>query len=142
MPFWEAVMLSLFEEAESAPNLLQAALFHQSRRGREMVLTREEVLKGRLEDLVYSCGPKSALSVLSEVQLAGERIGHLPFLDFHCPVAENSGRLVADVTRILFSGPGIVLNSGHSFHGVGLNIVDTEHLIDVLARALLFNPME
>jgi len=79
--------------------------------------------------------------VLSEVQLSGGRIGHLPFLDFHCPVAENSLRLVTNVARILFSGPGIILDSGHSYHAVGLNIVDTERLIDILARALLFNPI-
>jgi hypothetical protein len=141
LPFWDSVMMQIYSAEPSEGYLLDAALFHQSQRGAEMTLTREEVLEGAVEKLSRNVAPDHGLALSSELRNTDGARLHLPLLDFHVPINERSEILAVAVARRIL-GAGFVLLQGHnSYHLWGLKLMSQADLINFLARALLFAPI-
>jgi hypothetical protein len=54
LPFWEALMLSCFNEDRDYSRLLMESTFHHSHRDALQRIARSDVLEGRLTDVVNS----------------------------------------------------------------------------------------
>jgi hypothetical protein len=141
LPFWDAVMTDLSACAVDPGPFFEAALYHQEQHGNEVVLTRQEVLDGKIRALVSENRDPMVLAVSSEVRLAGGTIGHLPLIDFHCPVGARGMSLACSISARLL-GTGFVVLQGHSsFHLWGLTPLTPDALVAFLGRALLFAPL-
>ena len=140
LPFWEALMLSCFNEDRDYSRLLMEATFHHSHRDALQRIARSDVLEGRLTDVVNSeVGEHLSFSSLIEIMDMGIR--HIPLLDFHCPESCTNDRVVSEISRQLFRSPTLLLSSGESYHAFGLQTLDETSLRDFLARSLLFAPI-
>jgi hypothetical protein len=141
LPFWEALMLSCFGETRDFTRLLQEAKFHQSHADSLLRISREDVLAGRLAELVDDQPAGNHLSFSSRIELVGEGTKQLPLLDFHCPESTSNDRLVSDVCSQLYRGTAFVFSSGESYHALGVQSVDEYGFRDFLTRSLLFAPI-
>jgi len=141
LPFWDSIMLVIMKDHIGSSSLLNACRYHQSSKKQDMLLSRQVVLRGFLQRTVDLCQPNESVSLISEIRLRNGRIGHIPFLDFHCPVSKRAEPLVLAVAKKIFCGSVLVLNSGHSYHAVGTTILKSTALTEFLARALLFGPI-
>jgi hypothetical protein len=140
MPFWDATMLSCFSTGKLLPNLLQAAVYHQSP-ARLRSIPREQIQLGLLEKLRTEVSINCGLAVCSEVQCRGGVRAHIPLLDFHCPKRAENLILVVQVAEMLLPGGFAVLESGKSFHVYGLKLHSQRDFDGVLIKALLFSPI-
>src|SRR5436309_100728 len=73
LPFWEALMLSCFDEQRDVGRLLSEATFHQSHRDSLQRISRDQVLAGRLAELVEAQPKGHHLSFSSIIELNGEQ---------------------------------------------------------------------
>jgi hypothetical protein len=140
MPFWDAVMLSCFNNRNDTPEgLLQAALFHQPMKSCRDLISRSTIVAGGFEQIALSEG--GILAVGSEVSISDLGRLHLPLLDFHCRESPENDRLVESVCRLLFDCTVAICRSGKSYHAYGLMAVTLDELRQFLYRALLFAPV-
>lgn len=141
LPFWEALMLSCFGEPRDFTRLLQEATFHQSHADSLLRISRDEVLAGRLAELMNAQSAGHHLSFSSKIELGGEETKQLPLLDFHCPESAENDRLVSEVCKQLYGDTTLVFSSGESYHALGLELLDELDFRDFLTRSLLFAPI-
>ena len=141
LPFWEAVMLSCFGEPRDFTRLLQEATFHQSHVDSLLRISRDQVLLGRLTELMNTQPAGYHLSFSSKIELGGEETKQLPLLDFHCPESVENDRLVSEVCKQLYRDTTLVFSSGESYHALGLDPLDEHGFRDFLTRSLLFAPI-
>jgi hypothetical protein len=141
LPFWESLMLSCFGEPRDLTRLLREATFHQSHADSLLRISRDEVLAGRLAELMGKQPVGYHLSILSRIELSGQETKQLPLLDFHCPESVENDELVSKVCKELYRTTTLVFSSGESYHALGLDLLDDHALRDFLARSLLFAPI-
>lgn len=141
LPFWETLMLSCFDEPHDFTRLLQEATFHQSHADSLLRISRDEVLAGRLADLVTAQPAGHHLSFSSKIELGGAGTKQLPLLDFHCPESVENDRLVTEVCKQLYRDTTLVFSSGESYHALGLGPLDEHGFRNFLTRSLLFAPI-
>ncbi|HEY6925697.1 MAG TPA: hypothetical protein VI653_19610 [Steroidobacteraceae bacterium] len=137
IPFWDGLFRTLADSPTQSRELLSAATFHQTFESEPILVSRDAVRAGAIEAMIIELAPKQ-IGFLSEVVLHDHRIAHVPMLDFQQPCSPASLPLVTDVARLLFGSCGIVLESGNSYHAVGLRLVSEEELRRMLAQALMF----
>lgn len=140
LPFWDAVLLSCFRRPTVPERLLDAAMYHQDCSHSKVGVSRDDVIKGSLVKAAERIG-EVGNAMLSEVILVDGSVGHIPMLDFHCRADDNNLKLVVAVSKRLFRSGGIVLESGESYHGIGLGILSPEEFMGFLAEAFLFCPI-
>lgn len=141
LPFWDAVMLSCFDEPRDFRRLLAEATFHQTHRASMIRITRADVLSGHLTKLALTKLPRGVRSFSSLVETSDRRLAHLHLLDFHCPETVRNDRLVVAVCDHLFRSPTLVFVSGESYHAIGLELLDEAALRNFLIKSLFFTPI-
>ena len=142
LPFWDAVMLSAFNEPTAPRGLLDATLYHRTFRGSEIRVGRSDAIAGGIQRIVTAAAGRAWVAALSEVALVDGSCAHLPFLDLHCPKGGRTGLLArAMLDRIFGSGGYALLEGERSYHAWGLTLVRDDALVSLLARALLFSPI-
>jgi hypothetical protein len=139
MPFWDAVMLSCFNQPSTPEGLLRAALFHQSTRANQTFVPRATILASGVNGALASVD--GIVAAGSAILISGETDRHLPLLDFHCKETCDHDRLVRSVCRVLFGCTTVVCRSGESYHAYGLMTVTSDELRRFLTTALLFAPI-
>ena len=140
LPFWEALMLSCFGEPRDYMRLLKEATFHQPHADSLLRISRDQVLAGRLTELMDAQPASHHLSFSSKIELEGEETMQLPLLDFHCPESVENDRLVSEVCKQLYQDTTLVFSSGESYHALGLDPLNEHGFRDFLTRSLLFAP--
>lgn len=138
VPFWEAVFATCSVEGECTDAIVAGALFHNGQ-GVQCHVSRSEVDEGALERT--ATGSDALVALGSNVTARDGSRGQLNFLDFHCPVSEQSRTLVKCVCRRLMPDGFVVLDSGGSYHACSVNMVSDEERIRTLATALLVSPL-
>jgi hypothetical protein len=121
--------------------LLQEATFHQSHVDSLLRISRDQVLVGRLTELMNTQPAGYHLSFSSKIELGGEETKQLPLLDFHCPESVENDRLVSEVCKQLYRDTTLIFSSGESYHALGLDPLDEHGFRDFLTRSLLFAPI-
>lgn len=134
-------MLSCSGEHGDFRRLLRLATFHQNQKSNIIQIERDEILKGKLDDLIQSLSQGQHLSFSSEIFVTKSERYHLPLLDFHCPESAENDRLVTDVCLEIFQTPVLVLASGASYHAIGTELVNDAGLRAYLIRSLFFAPI-
>jgi hypothetical protein len=141
LPFWEALMLSCFDEPLEYSRLLEEAAYHQPTQDTYRNISRKDVLEGALSLMVKSMPLGNHLSLASKVTVAGDGDRQLPLLDFHCPESELNDGLVKNVCAELLPSDVLILSSGESYHVIFLTLLTDVEFRKFLVQSLLFAPV-
>lgn len=134
LPFWDSLMLSMFDKENSSTNLLSSALSHNP--NSEKITTRDlEKIQNYIK-----VNPQENLSLNSAVYFKDKTIKHFFLIDFHIFTSDNNLRIVLDIITTL-NLHGYVLDSGESYHFMSDSFFEVEELINLLAKILLFSPI-
>ncbi len=134
MPFWDSIMLTLFDKKGVSEELLQRALEHNPNKEKIYTSDVNEIL------FVLENNPQFNLSLNSEVHFRDASILHLFLLDFHVYTSENNLQIVSDVLRVM-DLEGYILSSGESYHFISKEFFSVDSILDLLAKSLLFAPI-
>jgi hypothetical protein len=142
IPFWMSIFFVATNSDKSIPNaVLDAATFHQdsSQQVKHEIQVDKEFNKSILATLDQL--PDSyVLTVNSQVITTDGQLRHIPMLDFRLKSSRSNHALVVDVVKRL-NTPGVILDSGRSYHFYGTELIDDRELTKFLAKALLFTPL-
>ena len=135
LPFWDAIMITAFNNPSYSQEVLRAALHHNH---------PKSVFQIKLKDiqqflLLQNCNER--IAVCSSVLMKNKQTRHIPMLDFHIPICETNLKIVEYVCKLLKLGAGYILNSGESYHFISSSIVSWNELYNILSRALRFCPI-
>jgi hypothetical protein len=102
-----------------------------------ITVARKELSVAKLQGIARNLRKDQLLGMISRVSLAGGQTGHIPMMDFTCkPSSENLGvliRLLGEIQR----GKGFLVESGHSYHYYGVELLDEEGWRIFLGKCLL-----
>lgn len=133
LPFWDAIMVTAFNNPNYSQRILKAALHHNHPQSVFFIKLKE------IQSLLHNCNEK--IAVCSSVLMKNKHIKHIPMLDFHIPISDTNLKIVIDVCKFLNLGAGYILNSGESYHFISLSVVSWNKLYSILSRALRFCPI-
>ena len=133
LPFWDGIMMSTFSNSHASERVLMQALRHN-----QITMFTHIAVKDIAKEFSF---PLDNLALCAEVILRNGEHRHLPMLDFHIPVSPDNIRIAETVCRILELGQGWLIESGESYHFIGLNLYTWQELHDKLCQALLFTPI-
>lgn len=131
--FWHA-LLSLFSTTTKVDEgLMSHALYHQANSNYQYINAIDAFNFCMLE-------PECASALNSKVIMSNGSTRHIPLLDFKVKSQEsNLGVVVAAVKAMRLRG--YILDSGKSYHFIGLDLVSESELLDLLARFCLLAPI-
>jgi len=141
LPFWDAALLSCFGSGLVAFPVLEKALFHNSPPQRRLGVSRSDWSAHHLARVVQEVGVGRILVVSSRVRLGDGNYGHIPMLDFHCPISEANQEIAARVAHLLHPFGGYLLDSGQSYHFYGNSLIPESGFSSFLGNALLLSPI-
>lgn len=136
MPFWDGIMLSTFNNPYYSKVLLQQALHHNSHPKLTFVLKKELFRWFNKQSNAIN-----RFALCSRVIMEDEEELHLPLIDFHIPVSKNNVNVVEFVCKLLGLGEGWILDSGKSYHFIGLKPFCYDDLVQLLYKSLMFTPI-
>jgi len=121
-------------------NLLAATLTHtHHEREKTFVLSNKEVVNGGIVSICDQLANDEALALCSGVRLEEGYVAHLPMLDFACaPTIQNRNTVEAMLKTI--GQTGAILESGNSFHFLGISLLATDQWVRFMGRSLLLAP--
>jgi hypothetical protein len=138
--FWDSVLLAANNSGNVSPALLDAISFHQDLTSRIAIISRADVLDGRLRSLALDPIPDQNVALLSRVQTQ-EGPRHFPMVDFACAVNEKNEDIVKAISGRLIAGPFVVACSGMSYHAFGSALADESQRVAMLGLAVQFGPV-
>lgn len=133
MRFWEALLAMMAEQGKTSDRLLEEVFYHQPNRN---YLFAE---RGDLREVIGS-HESECLALNSKVLLRNGASRHIPLLDFKIASKPSNHRLVRDCVSAL-GLRGFLLNSGRSYHFIGLELVSESELLELLAKFVLLHPL-
>jgi len=138
VPFWEALFATCSVEELCTDSIVAATFFHNGQ-GVPQNISRQEIEDGMME----SAAREARRTVALGSRLVGEEghLGHLNFLDLHCPVSPGKHTIVHRVCRHVMAQGFILLDSGGSYHACSVTLVSNEDRIQTLSKALLASPI-
>ena len=141
LPFWDGLMLSLFESQGTSDSILKQATFHQSSVRTFCSISAGEAVVDHIRKRVEQIPTDKMLTISSEVRLRNGSTKHIPMMDFHCPVGAYSLDLVSRVAAQFNVGEGFLVETDKSYHFYGMELLEERDLVKFLGRALLFSPI-
>lgn len=141
LPFWDAVLASTLGKGKTGRPILEKALFHNSSIGRRLKIRSRDWTAPYLDSVIQDVIPGQVLVLSSLVQLNGGELGHIPLIDFHCPVSKENREISAHASSLLDPLGGYLLESGQSYHFYGRSVIPSRDFYRFLGRALLLSPV-
>lgn len=135
LPFWDAIMVTAFNNPNYSNQILEAALHHNYHQS-IFYIKRED-----LQEFIALHNYQERTAICSSVIMKNKQTRHIPMLDFHIPICDTNLEIVEHVCKILNLGSGYILNSGESYHFISLHILSWDELYCILSRALRFCPI-
>lgn len=135
LPFWDSIMLTYFNKTDTSTSILQAAMVHHSK------IDKIETMDIQMIKNLIVSNPTENYALNSSIVLKNDVRYHLPLLDFHIPSNLNNLIQVKKVLFLLDLHQGYILDSGESYHYIGINLLNEDALINFLSKALLFSPI-
>jgi hypothetical protein len=133
--FWDS-LCSVFIDRENYSKRLLKKVFHHNYNYEVNSVTSFDFLDGFLP------GKKTQkYAISSKVIMSDGRVCHVPLIDFHCQVSAPNQRLVQDVLNTLDIGPGLLLDSGNSYHFIGMNLIEMDMFGCFIGKLIMFNPI-
>jgi hypothetical protein len=112
--------------------------FHDEQE-RTYCLTRQEFLGKGIDAICDELPRKHGLSVCSKMTVAEGYTVQLPMLDFACTPTETNRHTISKMLEII-GQKGVILNSGASFHFVGVTPLTNDEWVRFMGRSLLLAP--
>lgn len=107
----------------------------------------DELTKARIDKLLDQTfadddsDDKTHFLVLrSGCQMEDGQVMHIPMLDFRIDATTNNTTVVSASLRAAGAGPGVILNSGRSYHYYGFSLLSEQELLDFAHTCLLLIP--
>jgi len=139
VPFWDA-LISLCSTREIPPALRREALYHNASGGRAWDLVPSDDLGDLLRRRANRLAVGEVLALSSEVQCEDAGRMQIPMLDFRWePTPENQHIIEAMLGDL--GVPGLLADSGNSFHFFGAELLGIQETVRFLGLALLCGPM-
>lgn len=131
--FWEAVIMNVQLGEDIPERMFNHCLFHNKNNQYHEYLRDDftSFIKGDIE---------GDIALNSEVILFDGSKKHIPMLDFKLKHSDSSLLIINRCLSALKLN-GLILNSGKSYHFIGLDLVNENQLIDILARFTLMHPI-
>jgi len=140
LSFWDSTLLYLSTNVVHSQNVLKHATRHNPQNSNHSIINRAECTDDTFRRLIAGLGKGQILAISSAVGTDNGNQKHIPMLDFHCKETSTNLAVVRTVIRELGLN-GFIAASGGSYHFYGLNLVDTDELISILGKSLLFSPI-
>lgn len=141
--FWEfALAQAPHIDADTRDTLVNGALAHDTREP----VTRQEQSVEELEVHLRSArwsglAPRTMVVLCSTVRDGHGSWRHLPMLDLGIPVRVPGSEDAAFAALRALELQGALLSSGTSYHFIGGQLVTTDEMVALLARAQLLSPI-
>ncbi len=102
-------------------------------------VSRDEILAGNLQAIADSLCENELVGITSKVFLYGGGSGHIPMMDFICPI--SSANLFVLKKLLMQSGQhrGFILESGRSYHYYGMELISDEGWRTFVGKCLLMH---
>ena len=131
--FWSAVLSTFIDEKNHSDKMLNEVFYHQPNRDYTYVD------RGRIEAFLQEKGG-APRALNSKVLLNNGATRHIPLLDFKVPSKDGHDELVIACMAAL-KLRGYVLDSGRSYHFIGIDLVSESELVDLLAKFIFLDPI-
>jgi hypothetical protein len=138
LPFWDCLLQLTANCPVDTDRLLQIAQRHNPQVIQK--LGRDDVKVDVFDVMISNLQPGEVLAMSSRVECPGKNGMHVPMLDFHCKTSSTNDKRVRLIAQSL-GLRGYIVHSGQSYHFYGSELFETQELITVLAKALLFAPI-
>lgn len=80
------------------------------------------------------------LGLISQVKMLNGEYRHIPQIDFQCPISKKNLNLIKkQFLQIIKIFPGYILESGKSYHYIGLQLLNEKEWKKFIGRCLLCN---
>jgi hypothetical protein len=131
--FWEALLSDLVKEERSSRSLLSEVFYHQANRDYQYV---ERAAYGQFASGISTDG----IALNSKVLINDGSSRHMALLDFKMPSKIANHKLAEDCVRAL-GLRGFLIDSGRSYHFMGIDLVTESALLDLLSKFALLHPI-
>lgn len=139
---WDAVLRILMHKGNYLPeSLLSRALVHKhDPRERSFNLTNEEFITQGTAAIITNLRDDEGLAISSRVRIRSGYSAHLPMLDFASEPTQANRKAVEYMLRAI-DQPGVILNSGNSYHFIGISLLGSDEWLRFMGRSLLLAPL-
>jgi len=135
LPFWDSIMLTMFNNHNFSSSIMNAAMLHNKLQSPIKIEVNTK-LKEKLDRLrIQSFGWNSL------IELKNGKTQHIPMFDFHIPVSPTNTNVVRNVLEQLGLTTGYILNSGESYHYIHNKPIDYNDFKIILIQSLFFSPI-
>lgn len=120
-----------FSQYEDQPGILE--------RNRQVFSLRaNEITDDLIETIIQDLPERCELALNSRVIRANGNVAHIPMIDFSTAALAQTLKLSTVLSEEIFREI-IWFNSGRSFHGYGLTLIDEKQWIELMGKLLLVN---
>lgn len=139
---WDAVLRILMSKGASLPEafLSQAIVHKHDSNERSFNLTNAGLATQGISSIIESLRDDEALAISSRVRVRNGYSAHLPMLDFDCKPTHANRAAVEHMLRAI-DQPGIILNSGNSYHFMGISLLTADEWLRFMGQSLLLTPL-
>jgi hypothetical protein len=137
-PFWSAVFSICLQFGQCTQGIADGALFHAGP-GKVEHLHVSKLREGAFTS--YFALDTEQIGLASRILRQDGSVAHLTQLDFRCPISTQNEALLLVICRSLYEGGFVLVDSGHSYHSFGTELVTSEGRVRFLGRALQFSPI-
>ncbi len=140
---WEELAVAAAFQGENLDRALGEAGAHNAvGEGESLSLPAAEVTTERLQTLIQDVKTQGrVLALCSRCLLTTGAVAHIPMMDFRCKIlGDNLGRIKLAISRIA-PEPGVILESGRSYHWYGYGLMQQEDWVSFLSTCLLYTPL-
>lgn len=131
--FWDALLTGFVRDGEYSTRLISEVFFHQANRDYHYI--------NRSDFRTFFTGRSDNLWALnSKVILRDGASLHIPLLDFKIASQRRSDGLVKECVEAL-GLRGFLMDSGKSYHFIGLDLVGESEMLNLLAKFILLHPI-
>lgn len=134
LPFWNSLMLSIINGESIPDNCLYGTSRHNH------ITEIGWISPDAIDNANILHFPSNRKAINSTVKLSNGEEMHIPMLDFHIDISVKNTNLVKKICNIL-GVEGFLLNSGKSYHFIGIQLLSHKELYQFLGQALLFTPI-
>jgi hypothetical protein len=139
IPFWDAMFVAA-QKKDLPRELWSEAMYHRSPSEFVRDVRVDDIGPELIDELASRVPEGRALAISSEVRGHDGNRRHVPMLDLRWQPSDRNLEIVVEVIKAS-SLRGFIVNSGHSYHFYGSELINAPELPAFLGRSLLWGPM-
>ncbi len=138
---WNALTEIVVKQGKQLPSdvYIEALAHRHSESEKTLVLNRGEIAESGIESIVVRLQSEEGLALCSELRLSAGYNAHIPMLDFACATTPANKAAIASMLRVI-AQTGVVVNSGKSYHFLGISLLTNDEWVRFMGQGLLLAP--